>query len=132
MSVADTVLWPARQVAAVPGRLWSQLTEISWDGYFVFVFIRPIVNFIKLNRLMVFWTLGVGSPTQQMAGSIYLAVQLIVASLAALTYLAVIFIIPFTIGALRLLPFVDGLWQRVTGTGSGNYDSLNSLDFWPW
>jgi hypothetical protein len=80
---------------------------------------------------MIYWTVGVGSPTQQILGSTYLAIQLIVASLTALTYLAVIFIIPFTIGGLRLLPYVDGLWQTVTGTGTGNYDELNSLEFWP-
>lgn len=127
----NAALWPLRQFGAVPGRVYEQLAAVAWREYFVFVFVRPWINLLKLNRLMIFWTLGVGSPVQQIAGSAYLAIQLIVASATVLTFAAVVFVIPAMIGAARLLPAVDGFWQSVTGTGKGSYNDLNELEFWP-
>lgn len=51
--------------------------------------------------------LGRGTPTEQMTASVTLAIVMIISSLGALTPLAAVMILPFTIGALRLVPFVD-------------------------
>lgn len=117
---------------AVPGRLWGQATSVDYRGYLYFVFVKPVINFVKINRLMIAWTLGVGTGWQQFLGSVYLAIQLIVASATFLTPLAVVFV-PFALlGLLRIFGPIDRLWISVTGVGDGPYDRLNSLDFIPW
>lgn len=64
--------------------------------------------------------LGAGSPSDQIVASIVLAVLMIVSSFGVLTPLAVVFIIPFTVGVVRLVPAVNSGWKRSrAGVGSG-------------
>lgn len=57
------------------------------------------------------------TPYEQMTASIVVAVMLVVVSIGFLTWVAPIFIIPFLIGAARLIPPVDRAWPLTNSRG---------------
>lgn len=121
MPVRDVVLWPVRQLAAVPGRFRSQAGGIRAREWIRFYFVKPIINTWIVVKLIGGWMLGFGTPVQQILGSIISAFAVLVGSLGVLAPIVPVFILPWTIGVLRLLPAVDRQWQRLTGTGDSAF-----------
>lgn len=121
MAVRDIVLWPFRQLAAVPRRLWSGVGSLEAGKWLRFYFLKPIINTWIVIKLVGGWVLGLGTPAQQIIGSVVAAFAIILGSLGVLTPVVVVLIPFWTIGVLRLLPFVDGQWQRFTGVGDDSY-----------
>lgn len=121
MPARDVVLWPVRQLAAVPGRLWAGLSGLRARKWLRFYFWKPIVNTWIIVKLVGGWILGFGTPVQQIVGSIVAAFAIILGSLGVLAPVVVVLIPFWTIGVLRLVPAVDRLWVRLTGVGGDSY-----------
>jgi len=57
------------------------------------------------------------TPYEQMTASVVVAVMLVIVSIGFLTWVAPVFIIPFLIGAARLIPPVDRAWPLTNSRG---------------
>lgn len=77
-----------------------------------------LVSTLRWFRLQFPRMLGYrATPYEQMAASIVVAVALVVVSIGTLTYVAPVMLLPFMIGATRLVPPVDKAWPLASTNG---------------
>lgn len=60
--------------------------------------------------------LGKGTPRQQVTASVTIAIVMVVASIGFLTPAALLLLIPFSIGFLRMVPAINDQWSRISGS----------------
>jgi len=114
MSVSSTLLavflWPFRQLRGFLANVRAGVGSVQWSDVVAPWFIARYRELKAFYGRQVAWVLGDGSPTEMIVASVVLAVSLVVASATLLTYLAVVFVVPLSIGLLRYWPWVNGVW----------------------
>jgi len=106
MGVGSVVRGPFRQARGFFGNLADIATGTRASD------ILPpwIIETIAWFKAQIPLAAGYGSPAEQITGSVTLAIAMVISSLGLLTPLALVMLIPITIGFWRLVPAVNDRW----------------------
>lgn len=106
MGIASIVRWPFGQARAFLGNLSDIVTGTRAGD----VLPPWIVETAAWFKAQIPRAAGYGTPAEQITGSVTLAVAMVISSLGLLTPLALVMLIPVTIGFWRLVPAINNLW----------------------
>ena len=111
-------LWPYRTVRATLGNLREVLGAATPEDLIPPWIYAYITSTFAWFRMQVPRVAGYrATPYEQMTASVVIGVAMVVVSVGLLTWLAPIMIIPFGIGAARLIPVVDRAWPLANTRG---------------
>jgi len=110
-------VWALRQTGSAIRGLGELISGLRPNS----VLPPSVVSTIDWVKKQVPLALGAGSPQEQLTASVVVAVVMVVSSFGFLTPAAVLMVVPFGIGLLRLFPaFDDRIWSSVQSAGKSS------------
>ncbi|WP_254810606.1 hypothetical protein [Natronosalvus amylolyticus] len=110
--------WPFAVTRQHLGNIWAVLQTVSLGDLLPPWLRENIRDTWKWLKQQVPNVVGYrATPYEQMVASVALALVMVLASLGILTWLALVMIVPFLVGAARLNPVVDRAWPLADTNG---------------